>query len=714
MTAPVPIVGDIVGVAADARMFIQEPESRTWGNAALATGGALLPFVPNAAIFGGVLAKNADKMKLAAAQEMAAKNVDKTKIWQDTGWFQGADKKWRFEIDDSGAQFSRDGIPKVDTYRSGKLPDGYTHDKLYEAYPELKDTDLTSYGWSGDTLGGFRSHTDWLGKRYPSDITLWKGGDTSSVVSHEAAHNIQAIEGFARGGNPSGMTRADRLNPDYERVAPVMSEINDIIASPAYRAEREASNKLFSTVYEPKIDALDAASDSLKGADLEAIRSQIDGVFSDYKKLQKTEFPLMSRIDELYEPIRGLATDELLPEAVAYRRLAGEAEARNVQTRLNMTAAERRATPPWETFDVPESDQIVRFDGGEAMSIADDLDMSQQARMARAGEQGYLRDMYTGSTHDIANMDGSLSNPEADWGRGVYASDSIDDVNANYAGVGPDLTSRIDIEAERVADELMDWPDELLEEHGFTIADYEADEGLVAETIARKRLVGDAEGGVVYPVKIKDGNYAVIGGQNSTKIYDKDYSELARLELGADALDDDVWEYADELRSSDEEGLYARVNEALRDTDLYQNNDDLQSIMEDVQDSILDGELDLDDLDDAIRKHATYSVDDNGDLVSAGGISSQVLQNLGYDGVIDNKVYGKFGGGRAYGQAMDGLYPSTQHTITFPGKENTIRSVNAAFDPAKKDSSNLLAEVLGGAVLTGAVASERDKRKNEL
>ena len=38
-----------------------------------------------------------------------------------------------------------------------------------------------------------------------------------------------------------------------------------------------------------------------------------------------------------------------------YRALAGEAEARNVQTRLNMTDAERRATPPWETVDVPES-----------------------------------------------------------------------------------------------------------------------------------------------------------------------------------------------------------------------------------------------------------------------------------------------------------------------------------------------------------------------
>lgn len=44
----------------------------------------------------------------------------------------------------------------------------------------------------------------------------------------------------------------------------------------------------------------------------------------------------------------------------AYRRLAGEVEARNVQTRVGMTAAERRATPPTETADVPAGRQVVR------------------------------------------------------------------------------------------------------------------------------------------------------------------------------------------------------------------------------------------------------------------------------------------------------------------------------------------------------------------
>ena len=44
----------------------------------------------------------------------------------------------------------------------------------------------------------------------------------------------------------------------------------------------------------------------------------------------------------------------------AYRENWGEIEARNVERRLKMSAAERAATPPWETEDVPEERQIVR------------------------------------------------------------------------------------------------------------------------------------------------------------------------------------------------------------------------------------------------------------------------------------------------------------------------------------------------------------------
>ncbi len=42
-----------------------------------------------------------------------------------------------------------------------------------------------------------------------------------------------------------------------------------------------------------------------------------------------------------------------------YRRAAGEVEARNVQSRMNMTPEERRAKAPWETQDTPDAQHII-------------------------------------------------------------------------------------------------------------------------------------------------------------------------------------------------------------------------------------------------------------------------------------------------------------------------------------------------------------------
>lgn len=53
----------------------------------------------------------------------------------------------------------------------------------------------------------------------------------------------------------------------------------------------------------------------------------------------------------------------------AYRRLAGETEARLTQSRMNMTPAERAASYPPDMFDVPVENQIVRYGDGQSMSI---------------------------------------------------------------------------------------------------------------------------------------------------------------------------------------------------------------------------------------------------------------------------------------------------------------------------------------------------------
>lgn len=61
-----------------------------------------------------------------------------------------------------------------------------------------------------------------------------------------------------------------------------------------------------------------------------------------------------------------------------YNRLAGEVEARNVQSRMNMTPEERRAIPPWETQDVPDAEQIVRYgaNGPQASLSPDEVSLA--------------------------------------------------------------------------------------------------------------------------------------------------------------------------------------------------------------------------------------------------------------------------------------------------------------------------------------------------
>lgn len=59
--------------------------------------------------FAGEKAKTANLDKLNQAKELQEKGVDNETIRQQTGWFQGMDGKWRFEIDDSDFRVDRHG-----------------------------------------------------------------------------------------------------------------------------------------------------------------------------------------------------------------------------------------------------------------------------------------------------------------------------------------------------------------------------------------------------------------------------------------------------------------------------------------------------------------------------------------------------------------------------------------------------------------------------
>ena len=224
--------------------------------------------------------------------------------------------------------------------------------------------------------------------------------------------------------------------------------------------------------------------------------------------------------------------------------------------------------------------------------------MTKEARDARAEEQGFDMEVYSGSTFDIEAFDGDRARPDGDWGKASYASTSIEDVNSNYAGVGPDLTARLQQEAESVAS-VMEFDDserdEMLEQASIPLEEYSQDSDAAHWKIASDRVVGPAGQGVVYPLRIKSGNYAVItrsldlaSNSNSpegragrrtddikeTFIEGKDFTGDAEEELnredyeGDDAFEDAVREYADELSYGSDESLYTKLTDAFYNTTL--------------------------------------------------------------------------------------------------------------------------------------------------
>lgn len=70
--------------------------------------------------YGGRYANQADSESLAEAERLEMQGVDPETIRQETGWFRGADELWRFEIDDSGMEYDREGNMRgaVDRRRS--------------------------------------------------------------------------------------------------------------------------------------------------------------------------------------------------------------------------------------------------------------------------------------------------------------------------------------------------------------------------------------------------------------------------------------------------------------------------------------------------------------------------------------------------------------------------------------------------------------------
>lgn len=248
-------------------------------------------------IFAGPMAKTADLVALDNAKRLAKAGATRDEIWSQTGWFKGNEGKWRFEIDDSGAQITGIKPPESDVHAS--TFSGISHPEYEAAYPDYQPREVAGvFDPRAKEMGNYSSHYNAVFAQGPTPQAA-KG-----VGLHEYQHHTQDLEDFAQGSSP------------YAELA---------------RLPTDTGNSI-----------------------VEQLRKGIsDGDYGE---------PGSASFADAYKQLRAL--EETVNEKRArdlYRLSAGEVEARNVQKRMNMSAAERRAMPPWMTQDVPDDQQIVRF-----------------------------------------------------------------------------------------------------------------------------------------------------------------------------------------------------------------------------------------------------------------------------------------------------------------------------------------------------------------
>lgn len=341
----------------------------------------------------GPKAKTASSKNLALAEAMEEDGASREEIWRKTGWIRGADGQWRFEVDDSKAEFRPNGDARLmgepryrrleeltdkwgDSFEKGgeplteaeeaemealqeeysdrvwekkyELQDFLKHDELYEAYPLLRHTTLRFEKLDPGVKGKFDKRSNAI---VLSDSLFGKGPET---LLHEIQHIIQKYEGFQGGTSPEYWARRDyesgdrlqeRLQREYSDILNGLTkeEQNDYIRYQEIDGELERlfySEKPGDT---EKYDRLDAEHDRL------------------YEKLYPNEW--FGKLIDLKRQMENPGEVYL----GQYINSAGEIEARETASRRKMTAEERKNKMP----DLGWNRALLTEDAGNGYSIAE-------------------------------------------------------------------------------------------------------------------------------------------------------------------------------------------------------------------------------------------------------------------------------------------------------------------------------------------------------
>lgn len=279
-----------------------------------------------------------DNLKVAEEMERGKKDAKAIKL--ATGWERGADGKWRYEMPDAKIKDMKD-------IGGGNIVKRFDDDMLWNDGKLTNVIDAPGLFEAYPQLKNVRIDTDAIMNDMPSNgdynaktNTITIHADElkymNSILNHEIQHAIQHIEGFARGGSPR------------------------LIRGEVKKKFNEVTKQIRQLRAEGKEDEAKALVEKNRGL---------------YNAYQKND------------------------DYNSYKSLAGEVEARNVQSRMGMTDEERKNSLAEETEDVNRDEQIVMNGNDASYSIVKDpetikkLDKEDTVKVYRAmqvGEDGKL------------------------------------------------------------------------------------------------------------------------------------------------------------------------------------------------------------------------------------------------------------------------------------------------------------------------------------
>lgn len=150
------------------------------------------------------------------ASNLQSKGMPAEDILKETGMVRGLDGNWRNEISDAGTFIKGDkpfgqlwtekhpgnkpGASAEELAMGVRVGDVYDAPELYKHYPEMAEIKIKPHSVSKGFLGEYDEANKTISLR--EDLTP---SQARKVLGHELGHDVQAVEDWNRGGSPEGM-----------------------------------------------------------------------------------------------------------------------------------------------------------------------------------------------------------------------------------------------------------------------------------------------------------------------------------------------------------------------------------------------------------------------------------------------------------------------------------------------------------------------------